>query len=131
MEQIIDTTNGSSTEYLGPVPDGSFIDSDHFFPMASPEFLFLRKAVLLPTPHAVAAGLDLLVPYHNHTTCRSIDDGVYEPMDGPHTTVAKLSNYLRGIDPDEYPTERRKALLVLSICEEHLPAFLEELANES
>lgn len=129
METIVDTSdNNREIHYEGPVPEGSFIDVG-FASMASPEFLFLRKALTLPTPHAVAAGLDLLVPYHSHTTVRSLDEGVYEPMEEPHTTVYKLRKYLVGIDPDEYPEERERALRVLDLCDGLLPDFVAELTN--
>lgn len=130
METIIDTTTNSATEYDGPIPEGSYLDLGLPFLMASPEFLFLRKAIMLPTPHAVAAGLDLLCPYHNHTTTRDFPEGLYEYRGEPHTTIDAMRHYVGGIDANEYPREYRKALKVIDLCEAQLDDFLSELAFE-
>lgn len=134
MEIVIDTTDRNNAEvYDLPTPDGSFMPimmGDELVEMSTPEYLFYRKAVLLPTPQALAACLDLLVPYDNHTTSRSIPEGVYIYRGEPHTTIDKMNRYVSGFDSDEHREIIERINYVMKFCAMNLEVFEEEILND-
>ena len=105
----------------GPVPDGSFLPTTNpFVTMASPEYLFLRKANQLGLFDAIEVGCVLLSHYSTSITSPSLAPNEVERMDYTHTTYERLKAYLDQIDDTP---EGRRALMVLCLANDSAKAY--------
>lgn len=83
-----------TTVYEGPVPNGSYVEINENVRMATPEFMFLRKANELPKDEAIMLCCELLSCYATQRTAGSMKRGEIVRNDQPHTNIFYLTLYL-------------------------------------
>lgn len=104
----------------GPVPPDSFVWLGNGVRMATPEYMFLRKANQLPYETAVVIGCALLSPYETKYTSNSLGPNEVRLRDEPHTTVEDIVVYLL---PIILTDEGAKAYEILRDAVKYYPLF--------
>ena len=124
------STVTNTSVWTGPVPPNSFIELAPGIRMASPEYMFLRKANQLPHDDAVVVGCALLSCFDTCFTAPSLGPDEVYWRDEPHTTVESIIEYLT---PIIFSDEAMKAIAILKESVEYLlpfDAWCEVIAKE-
>lgn len=116
----------STSLYDGPVPDGSFYDIAPGVRMATPEYMFLRKANELDEISALLIGCELMSRYTTDIINPNVPEGVARVGEGPHTNLADLTAYL--LQVVEYE-EGERAMELLDKLPMTMPLYLSIISD--
>lgn len=114
------STVTNTSVWTGPVPPNSFIELALGIRMASPEYMFLRKANQLTHDDAVVVGCALLSVFDTCYTSPSMSLNEVYWRKEPHTTAKRIKEYLM---PILHTDEAIKAIRILHESIKLMPAF--------